>query len=62
MALNTLPAPLTAEQLNAAIEAGEFKIKRLPTRRPRRADLIMSRVGGSSMMSSASSDNQTRWQ
>jgi hypothetical protein len=62
MALLTPPAPMTTEQLNAAIAAGEFKIKRLAPKRPRRADLIMTRIGGSSMMSSASSDHQTRWQ
>jgi hypothetical protein len=62
MALKTLPAPLTAAELTAKIEAGEFKIKRLAPKRPRRADLIMSRVGGSSMMSSAATDHQTRWQ
>jgi hypothetical protein len=62
MALNTLPAPLTAAELTAKIQTGEFKIKRLPTRRPRKADLIMTRVGGTSMMSSAASDHQTRWQ
>ena len=62
MALNTLPAPLTAAEVDAKIAAGEFKVKRLPTRKPRAAHLIMSRVGGSSMMSVAPTDHQTRWQ
>jgi hypothetical protein len=62
MALKTLPAPLTAAEVDAKIAAGEFRVKRLRPRRPRRADLIMSRVGGSSMMSSAATDHQTRWQ
>ena len=64
MALKTLPAPLTAAELTAKIEAGEFKIKRLPTRRPRRADLIMTRVMGSSGSARfmADNDHQTRWQ
>lgn len=64
MALKTLPAPLTAAEIDAKIEAGEFKIKRLPTRKPRKALLVMSRVMGSSGSARfmADSDHQTRWQ
>ena len=64
MALKTLPAPLTAAEVDAKIAAGEFKIKRLPTRRPRKAHLVMTRVMGSSGSARfmADSDHQTRWQ
>ena len=46
--LNILPAPLTAAEITAKIEAGEFKIRRLPTQKPRKALLVMTRVMGSS--------------
>jgi hypothetical protein len=63
MTLNTLPAPMTAAELTAKIEAGEFTVTRLKSRRPRRADLVMSRVMGSSGSARfiADTDNQTRW-
>jgi hypothetical protein len=38
--------PMTTAELTAAINAGEFTVTVLPARKPRKADLIMSRVGG----------------
>ena len=63
MTLNTLPAPMTAAELTAKIEAGEFTVTRLKPRKPRRADLVMSRVMGSSGSARfiAETDNQTRF-
>ena len=37
---------MTTAELNAAIAAGDFTVTVLPARKPRKADLIMSRVGG----------------
>lgn len=64
MALNTLPAPLTAKEINSKIASGEYTIRRLPTRKPRKAHLIMTRVMGSSGSARfmADTDHQTRWQ
>lgn len=47
--LNTLPAPLTREEIDQKIASGEFKVTRLKTRKPRKAHLIMTRIGGSSI-------------
>jgi len=38
--------PMTADQLNAAIAAGQFKVTRLKTQKPRKGEATMSRVGG----------------
>jgi hypothetical protein len=38
---------MTSAELTAAIAAGEFKITRLPARRPNPRHLVMTRVGGS---------------
>ena len=48
MTLKTLPAPMTAAELTAKIEAGEFTVTRIKAVKPRRADLVMTRVMGSS--------------
>lgn len=38
---------MTSTELTAAIASGQYKVTVLPTRKPRRSDLIMTRVGGS---------------
>lgn len=37
---------MTTAELNSAIAAGDFTVTVLPARKPRKADLVMSRVGG----------------
>ena len=39
---------MNTADLNAAIAAGQFKVTRLPSVAPKRHQLVMTRVGGSS--------------
>lgn len=58
MALKTLPAPMTAAEVEAMIASGRYKVKRLRARRPRKGELIMSRVGGTAAFSAPSNENR----
>jgi hypothetical protein len=37
---------MTTSELTSAISSGEYTVTILPSRKPRKSDLIMSRVGG----------------
>ena len=46
---------MTATELNAAIAQGKFKVIRLPSKAPRRSDLIMSQTKGNRCRTNRSS-------